>query len=185
MKPARPVTPRLTKNDKTVLKNIIDYAKVSDTEIARRMKISAQAVFKIRNKLERLGIIKGYIPIIDYRKIGIRVMVLLIIKITTEVWNKFTDEQISQKIKRIPHITAAYRVPDSKASHILLMGFRDISQKDNYLTRIQTLFGREVELNEVYTFSVDKIITQNPVGLLYEIIDEKHKQISEFFLNKN
>ena len=50
--------PKLTKNDQEVLKNIIKHAKIPDSEIAKRMKLSPQAVFKIRKKLEESGIIE-------------------------------------------------------------------------------------------------------------------------------
>jgi Lrp/AsnC family transcriptional regulator, leucine-responsive regulatory protein len=70
-------SPKLTEHDKEVLKKIIDHAKMPDSDIANSMGISPQAVFKIRAKLEDLGIIKGYVPIIDFKKIGITVMVKL------------------------------------------------------------------------------------------------------------
>ena len=65
MQKANPNHPKLTKNDQEVLKNIIKHAKIPDKDIADKMGISHQAVFKIRHKLEESGIIKGYQPILD------------------------------------------------------------------------------------------------------------------------
>ncbi|MBN1501973.1 winged helix-turn-helix transcriptional regulator [Candidatus Woesearchaeota archaeon] len=176
--------PKLTKNDQEVLKNIILQAKIPDTEIAKKMGLSPQAVFKIRHKLEQTGIIKGYVPIIDMKKIGINIMVMLIIKLTPEVWEEYSDEQISERIKQIPYVINAYRIPQSNVSHILLMGFRDIQQMDRYLVRMQTKFAREIEIQRVYPFSIDKVITQSPIGLLYEILDKKEYPMKEFFLKR-
>ena len=184
MDPRNLELPRLTKNDQAVLKNIILQAKLPDTEIAKKTGISPQGVYKIRNKLENLGIIKGYSPIIDFKKLGINIMVLLIIKLTPEVWEKNSDDQISERIKQIPYVINAYRIPESDASHILLMGFRDLDQRDKYLIKMQTKFSREIEIRHIYPFSVDKIITQSPVGLLYEILDKKEFPLEEFFLRK-
>ncbi|MCX6706964.1 MAG: hypothetical protein NT001_02380 [Candidatus Woesearchaeota archaeon] len=50
--------PKLTENDKTVLKKIIDCKRIPDSDIAKTMKLSPQAVFKIRNKLEECSIIQ-------------------------------------------------------------------------------------------------------------------------------
>ena len=36
----------------------------------------------------------------------------------------------------------------------------------------------------IYTFSVDKIITHSPLGLLHEIIDKKEFLPKDLFLNK-
>ena len=63
--------PKLTRNEQTVLKRIIEQAKIPDLEIAKKMGLSQQAIFKIRHKLEEVGIIKGYMPIIDFKKVGI------------------------------------------------------------------------------------------------------------------
>ncbi len=184
MKKPNPDLPKLTRNDQEVLKIIILQAKIPDTEIAKKIGISPQAVFKIRNKLEKSGIIKGYSPIINLKKIGINIMAMLIIKLTPEVWGHYTDEEISERIKKIPYVINAYRVPESNVTHIILMAFRDLEQMDKYLTGIQTSFAREIEIQNIYPFSVDKIITQSTLGLLYEILDKKEFPISEFFLKK-
>ena len=184
MKKADPDFPKLTRNDQEVLKQIILQAKIPDAEIAKKIGISPQAVFKIRNKLEKLGIITGYQPIINFKKIGINIMTLLIIRLYPEVWDQYTDDQISERIKQIPYVINAYRIPESKATHILLMGFRDTEQRDRYFIRIQTKFSKEIDILNVYSFSVDRILSQSAVGLLYEIIDKQEFPMSEFFLKK-
>ena len=184
MKPADPDHPKLTRNDQEVLKNIIVQAKLPDAEIAKKMGLSPQAVFKIRKKLEDKGIIKGYSPILDLKKLGIEVMVMLVVKLTSEVWDEHSDEQIAERIKKIPYVINAYRVVEANASHIILMGFRDLKQMDRYVAKIQTKFAKEIEIKNVYPFSIDKVITQSTVGLLYEILDKKEFQMHEFFLKK-
>ena len=185
MEPKDPDHPKLTRNDQEVLKSIIEHAKLPDTEIAKKMGLSPQAVFKIRHKLEESGIIKGYQPILDLKKLGIHVMALIEIKLTSDVWDEYSDNQIAEKIRQIPYVIHAYRVLEAKVSHILLMGFRDLEQMDKHIARIQTKFSREVTIVHIYPFATDKIITQSSVGLLYEILDKKEFPMSEFFLKKN
>ncbi|MBN1157518.1 winged helix-turn-helix transcriptional regulator, partial [Candidatus Woesearchaeota archaeon] len=69
--------PKLTRNEKKVLRKIIEQAKIPDLEIAKKMGLSQQGIFKIRHKLEDEGIIKGYMPIIDFKKIGIEMLVVI------------------------------------------------------------------------------------------------------------
>ena len=38
---------------------------------------------------------------------------------------------------------------------------------------MQTRYANEIYIKDVYTFSTDKIIIQNPISLLNEIIDKK------------
>jgi Lrp/AsnC family transcriptional regulator, leucine-responsive regulatory protein len=184
MKEFDPENPRLTRNDMEVLKSIIQHAKMPDTDIAKKMGLSPQAVFKIRHKLENLGIIKGYQPVLDLKKVGIRVMAMLIIKLMPDVWDEYTDEQISERIRQIPYVINAYRVLESDASHVLIMGFRDIHQMDKYIAKIQTRFAREIAIKNIIPFATEKVITQSPVGLLYEILDKKEFPLNEFFLKK-
>lgn len=173
MEKANPSSPKLTQNDKKVLKKIILHSKIPDSKIATDMGISPQAVFKIRNKLEQIGIITGYSPIIDFKKIGINKIGLIILKFKPTIWKNYSEESISERIKKIPYIISAYRIAnDAHASHIILMGFRDTMQREHYLTDIQTKFTNEIEINHIYTFSSESIITQNPIGLLNEIIDK-------------
>ena len=158
MEKANPLAPKLTENDKEVLRQIIEHAKIPDSKIAEDIGISPQAVFKIRSKLEDLGIIQGYTPIIDFKKIGIHILMLVIIRIKPEIWDYYSDELVSERISKIPYIIAAYRVADARASHILLFGFRDTVQKEHYIYQMQTKYANEIEIKEVYTFSSDKII---------------------------
>jgi DNA-binding Lrp family transcriptional regulator len=148
------------------------------------MNLSPQAIFKIRTKLEDYGIIKGYMPIVDFKKIGINVMTLLIIRLTPKVWSKFTDQQISERISKTACVIDAYRVSDEQASHVLILGFRDTNQKEKYIAKIQTKFAEEIQIKAIYTFSVDMIITQSPLGLLHEIINKKKEfSMNDLFLD--
>ncbi|MGM5484951.1 MAG: hypothetical protein ACQEP1_03715 [Nanobdellota archaeon] len=185
MEKRNPDAPRLTENDRTVLKKILSVKKIPDSDIAKSMNLSPQAVFKIREKLENSGIVKGYMPIIDFKKIGINIMVLLIVRLSSKMWQSFSDEQISERISKAPYVIDAYRVTDESASHILLLAFRDTAQKENYLSDIQTRYAEEVKIRGVYTFSVDKIISHSPLGLLHEMIDKKEFSPKDLFLNNS
>lgn len=175
--------PKLTKNEQTVLKKIILQAKIPDLEIAKKMGLSQQAIFKIRHKLEKIGIIKGYTPIIDFKKIGIETLVVLGIKFTKNVWEKYTEDQVTEKIQKIPQVIIAYRIPESRISHLLVLGFKNTDHKDRYLMKMQTRFAKEIEMVHVYPFSVDRIIKANSIGLLNTIINKKETSTDKFFLD--
>ncbi|MFO8015603.1 MAG: Lrp/AsnC family transcriptional regulator [Candidatus Woesearchaeota archaeon] len=176
-------SPNLTENDRKVLKKILDIKKIPDSDIAKSMNLSPQAVFKIREKLENCGIIKGYMPIIDFKRVGINIMAVMIIRLSSKMWKSFSDDQISERISKAPYVIDAYRVADEDASHILLLAFRDIDQKERYVSEIQTRFAEEVKIKGVYTFSVQKIISHSPLGILHEIIDKKDFSPNDLFLN--
>lgn len=175
---------KFSRNEKTVLKKIIGQAKIPDLEIGKKMGLSQQAIFKIRHKLESAGVIKGYMPIIDFKKIGIRILVVIGIKLTSYIWEKYSEEQISERIQKIPQVIIAYRIPESSISHLLVLGFKDTDQKDNYLMKLQNKYSKEVEIVHVYPFSVDRIIKANHIGLLDAILDQKESSSTDFFLDR-
>ena len=175
--------PKFTRNEKIVLKKIIGQAKIPDLEIAKKMGLSQQAIFKIRHKLESVGVIKGYMPIIDFKKIGIKTLAVVGIKLTSYIWEKYSEEQISERIQKIPQVITAYRIPESRISHLLVLGFKDIDHKDRYLMKLQNKYSKEVEIVHVYPFSVDRIIKANHIGLLDTILDRKESSSNEFFLD--
>ena len=176
--------PKFTRNEKKVLKKIIEQAKIPDLEIAKKMGLSQQAIFKIRHKLESAGVIKGYMPIIDFKKIGIETLVVVGLKLTSYIWEKYSEEQISERIQKIPQVIIAYRIPESRISHLLVLGFKNIDYKDRYLMKLQNKYSKEVEIVHVYPFSVDRIIKANHIGLLDTILDQKESSSNEFFLDK-
>jgi DNA-binding Lrp family transcriptional regulator len=176
--------PKLTRNEQKVLKKIIEQAKIPDLEIAHKMGLSQQAIFKIRHKLEKVGIIKGYMPIIDYKKIGIEALVVLGVRFTQYIWNKYSEEEIAEKILKIPQVIIAYRIPEARISHLLVMGFRNIDDKDRYLMRLQSKYSKEIEIVNVYPFSVDRIIKTNHIGLLNTILSPEEAFSNDFFLDR-
>ena len=73
----------LTKNEKKVLKLLIDDAKLSDTFIANKLNISSQAIGRIRKKLEE-DIIKNYTLELDLSELGINSFFMCKVKLTPE-----------------------------------------------------------------------------------------------------
>lgn len=176
-----PESPKLTENDKQVLKKILESSKLPDSDIAKSMNLSPQAIFKIRTKLENIGVIKGYVPIIDFKKIGINLLVVLIMRLTPKVWATLTDSQVSNNICNAPYVFDAYRVSDEDASHILVLAFRDTKQKERYISEMQIKFAEEIHIQSTYTFSIDKIITHSSLGILNEILDKKEYSPIDLF----
>ncbi|MDP3734403.1 MAG: hypothetical protein Q8R37_04170 [Nanoarchaeota archaeon] len=175
--------PKLTRNEQSVLKRIIEHSKIPDVEIAKKMGLSQQAIFKIRHKLERVGIISGYMPIIDFKKIGVETLVVIGIKFTNFIWEKYSEEQISERIQQMSQVIIAYRIPESRISHLLVMGFKNIEEKDRYLMRMQSKYSKEIEIVYVYPFSVDRIIKTSHIGLLDSIINQNKTISNEFFID--
>ena len=162
---------KLIRNEKGVLKFLIENGRVSDKEISRKLDITSQAVGKIRRKLEASGIIKGYSTIVDYEKLGINVMAIALFKFTPESRKTLREEDIDERVKG-HHIIDFYRVPEGDVTHIVTYGFRSLEELDHYFHILQTERGHISEIKKLYILSAKSLRKNSPQELLLKIIDD-------------
>lgn len=68
---------------RSILKELCQDARISTTEIGRRVGLSAPAVAERIQKLEKQGFIKGYSTIVDFDKVGLSIKAIITYKSTT------------------------------------------------------------------------------------------------------
>ncbi len=166
---------KLTKNDKRVLKFLIENSRTPDADIARSLNITPQAVGKIRRKLESNGIIKSYSTIVDYEKLGINVLAIALFKFTQESRKTLREEDIDERVKG-PHIIDFYRVPEGDVTHIVIYGFRSLEELDHYFHILQTERGHISEIKKLYILSAKSLRKSSDKELIIKIIDEIGKE---------
>jgi len=162
---------KLTRNEKRVLRLLIENGRVQDADIARSLNITSQAVGKIRRKLESERIIKGYSTILDYEKLGIGVLAVGLFKFTPESRKMLKEEAIDERVKG-PHIIDFYRVPEGDVTHIVTYGFRSLEELDHYFHVLQTERGHISEIKKLYILSAKSLRKNSPRELLLKVIDE-------------
>lgn len=172
---------RLTKNDKYVLKQLIEHGRISDSSTAKKLGISPQAVLKIRKKLEDSGIIEGYVPKINFKLLGVKVMAWAVVRFLPETYHEYSEAQINEKVRQHRYVIWGCRIPESDATHILLYGFRDLKQMDEHFIRVQTKLSKIIEIKKMYHFSVEQIVKDSPEGLFYNILSEEELYTQSLF----
>jgi DNA-binding Lrp family transcriptional regulator len=173
---------KLNKNEKKTLKLILENAKISDSAIASKLKISSQAVGKIRRKLEE-NIIDSYTINLNLSKLGIKTFVIAHAKLTSEGMDK-GELEIEQKLLEEPHIIMVFRLPSGNSSHIIFYGFKDVSEMDEFFhsQKKKNELHKDIETQDFFTFSNHSLIKNNPRQLIEKIIDEQfQEQIQPFF----
>lgn len=178
-------TLKLTENQRNVLKKIIYEGRVSDTKIAEEMKISQQAVFKIREHLEEIGVIEGYAPIINFEKVGINILHYMGIEVKPILWKEFKEWEINNKLKEMPLLFELYRVPVSDITHIVVFGFKNHDHVEKFMMTMRSNYSDQFEIKWLYTFSVKNIITQSPLKLFYDQLDKNNSLSKSGFKNYN
>jgi len=140
---------KLTKNEKKVLSILASNARVTDSEISSKIKISPQGVRKIRKKLED-NYIKEYRTIIDYEKIGVNVFAVLQLKILNK-------DMLGNK-----NIIGAFEINESNITHILIIGFASLEDLDEYKIKI----AKDAEIQKINVVSKKGFLKHSPVELI-------------------
>ena len=175
--------PHLTANDKKILKKISEQGRASDTEISKDMSISQQAVYQIRKKLEEQGVIEGYIPIIDYEKLGIGIFTIVGIRIRSTLWEKFSESEINSLLKELPNIHSLFRISSSDISYIMTLGFEDLKESEKLLKKIETMLSEAMTIEWSHVITIDNILKDDGLNLVYQATKAKKTDV-EVVLSK-
>lgn len=157
---------KITKNEKFVLKELIDNGRISDTSIAKKLKISTQAVRKIRKKFENNKIIKKYSAIINYEKIGIKAFAIVQLKITEKGLKTKMD------LFKSPNIIGSFKLPETNITNIFIAGFNSIEELDSYFSKIKEKYSGLIEIQKMNIFSNIGLMKNSPAELLKKKIEE-------------
>ena len=162
---------RLTKNEKKVLKLLLNNARISDSLIAGKLKISSQAVGKIRKKLEKT-IIDSYTINLNYPKLGIKTFAIALSKLTSDGLDK-GELEVEKKLLNNENIIQVYRLPSGRFTHAILYGFEDIQELDEFFhsQKQKKDLHSFIENEELFTFSHNSLVKNNPIQLFNKIID--------------
>lgn len=170
----------LTKKEKDVLQQLIHNGRISDTNISKSMNVTQQAVHQMRTRLETQGIIEGYLPIINFKKIGINLFHFIGMKINPSLWKKFSEQEINQKLCEIPFLFMAFRIPSSEISYLLIFGFKNIEEEEIFTKKLETKLSGELEIIWSYTSSTNNLLAYDGLNLVFHALNKK-----DFDIKKN
>jgi len=161
-----------TRNEKKVLIMLLENARTSDISIAEKLKISSQAVGKIRKKLES-NVINSYSLNLDYAKMGLQAFAMSLSRITSKGHDE-GELEIEQKLLKEPNIINVYRLPSGSYTHIIFYGFKDISDMENFFHSVKKKeeIHKFINNKELFTFSHNSLIKNNSLLLFQKIISD-------------
>jgi len=166
---------KLTKNEKKVLIELLDNSRTTDIDIAKKLKITSQAVGKIRRKLEKNGIIKAYDLQVDLEKIGINIMTIAMIKLLPEAWKKGVS-YLKDREDKSPQVITSMLVPKADFSMIVLYGFKNMVENDKYFNELQ-MKHPEVEVTDTFTLSIESVIKHSMKDLVKETLQRGEEMV--------
>jgi len=164
---------KLTKNEKEVLKLLLDNGRISDIDMASKLKISTQAVGKIRKKLEDNGVIEGYSCNLNFEKLGLNNFALVLAKIKDKYWEKFGEVGGVEEIRKAPQAIFSCMPSGSDISLISLHCFKDAKEADRFFHLAKTRYSENHEIITTYPFSTLNLLCNSPKELFKLILNDK------------
>ncbi len=147
----------LDKTDRRILGLLNKDARTSFRNISRELKMSLTKVTHHVKKMEKEGIIRGFIPLIDPEKLGFDMLVV----IGLDISKKKTIE-IQEKIAKDPHVFAVYNTIGQWDS-VIIARFKSRVDLDTFIRKVLSIPG----VDKTYTQLVMNTVKDEKRVLMY------------------
>jgi DNA-binding Lrp family transcriptional regulator len=115
--------------DRKILNALNKNARMSFRRIAKELGISPTTLYDKVRKLEKSGVLKGYIPLIDAESVGYNLMAIIGLRVKQE-----KDIDVQDAISNLPQVGAVYEVT-GEWDLILVCYFKGREDLTNFLKK--------------------------------------------------
>lgn len=162
-----------TKNEKEIIRLLLDNGRITDMEMAAKLRISAQAVGKIRKKLEENEIIEGYSCNLNFEKMGVNMFCVCLMKLKSKFFKNVENHNAIELLRNIPDTIFTCMPSSSRISVISVHGFRNAKEMERYYYTVEATLYDFLEIIEIYSFSPHNLVKNNSNQLFQTILDDK------------
>jgi DNA-binding Lrp family transcriptional regulator len=141
--------------------------------MANNLKISTQAVGKIRKGLEEKGLIEGYSCNLNFEKLGLNHFALTLLKIKNKFWKTHGEVNSIESVKKYSSTLFSCMPSSSDTSLIELRAFRNAKEMDRFFHLLNVRQNDYFETIKTLHFSNLNFLNYNPKELLNLILDDK------------
>jgi DNA-binding Lrp family transcriptional regulator len=173
----------LTKNEKAVLKILLEDAKLSDTSIATKLNISTQAIGRIRKRLEE-DIIKGYTLRLDAQMLGLDI--ISVIRFSFRSCESKTIKEIEEEIRKLPEISLFLKTIGGECEHLIVAGFRSMEDLEKFINEKKKIkgFNDYCSTERVYALPLKGVLKNSYKDIYNSLIDSCGTKNTEADINK-
>ena len=150
----------LDETDLQILKTLQKNAKLTTKELADAVHLTPTPVFERQKRMERKGIIRKYVAVLDPDRLGQGLLVFC--KVKLKQMNREIAEAFVRRIQRIPEVTECYNT-SGEYDYLLKIRARDMKQYQefvlNKLGAIESLGSLES------TFVMDEVKNEHGINI--------------------
>jgi len=167
----------LTKHEKEVLKLLLDDGKLSDTSMAEKLKISTQAIGRIRKRLEE-DVIKKYSVELDTKMLGINI--ISISKIKVDNLTPKDIEILEKTMIKEPRNISILKMMSGEGNYIIVSGFKDVEELNNLIEDYRKHITQQYTITETHVLPLHCLLKDSCSDLCNKLIDScgvKHAEM--------
>lgn len=117
----------LTELDKKILHSLNQNGRKSFRQVAKEVGTSSTAIYNNVKKLEKAGVIKGYIPVIDTKALGYNIVALIHLRVQHDI-----ETGLMEKLASFDEVRAIFSVT-GEWDQILICYFKELEDLDQFL----------------------------------------------------
>lgn len=160
----------LTKNERRTLKLLLANSRVADSEIAQQLKISSQAVGKIRRKLEA-DVIRDYSTGVDFGSVGIETFAVALACLSPLGLEKGYP-LVESILRQNPHMMSVFRLTHGSAQFLIVYGFESMSDMEDYFRSSKHFERNLIQITQLYPLSHRGVIKNSAAQLIEKLLDK-------------
>lgn len=141
--PSKMPAVKLDRYDRHILEVLQEDGRISNQELAERIGLSPSPCLRRVRALEESGLIAGYRALLDARKLGLSLMVLIQISMDRHTPERF--ERFDAAVSALPEVLECLLITGREADYQLKVAVRDLDAYQELLlkkiTRIEGVSG--------------------------------------------
>ncbi|MGQ9798646.1 MAG: Lrp/AsnC family transcriptional regulator [Ignavibacterium sp.] len=143
--------------DKQILSILQQDAKITNVELARKIGISPPAMLERVKRLEKNGIIKRYVAIVDPSKISKGIFALVSVSLSAHQLSSI--DQFTRQIKKLDEVLECYHVAGEE-DFILKIAVSSIEEYEKFILSKLTKINGVNKVNTKFVLSTVKYNTK-------------------------
>jgi len=151
---------QLDSTDKQILEILQQNSRITIKEIAKKLNLSTTPIFDRMKKLEKNGIIKNYVALIDNKSVDKGLIVFVDISISKHA--KDALSAFAKAITKYPEVMECHHVSGNADFHLKLC-LKDIESYNNFIMTKLSVIPNIGKVESRFSLSVRKMTTAIPI----------------------
>lgn len=151
---------KLDKTNKKILQLLQENSAITNTELSNKIGLAPTSTLERVRKLEKNGIIKKYVALVDEKKVGIGIVVF--VQVVMAEHNTESLQKFVSKIEKLPEVLECYRLAGEK-DYLLKVVTEDIQSYDIFSKEKLGKIPGIARMSSYFVLSPVKQMTDIPI----------------------